>query len=262
MTLSERSRQKLVDAKRAKLEVRERIWALLEREGATRPPGARGRIPNFVGTEAAADRLASLPVWQTARTLKSNPDTAQLPVRARALADGKLLYMAVPRLADPLPFFLLDPKRLNVSPREAASSSGASAVAPKVAVSKMRPVDLVICGNVAVNREGVRIGKGAGFSDIEVAMLMEAGLLSEDTKFVTTVHPLQVVDAPLPETEHDFRLDLIVTPDEVISCGPSPRPNGLLWDHLSEEKIKSIPALAALIPRKSDVSISVDKRYS
>jgi 5-formyltetrahydrofolate cyclo-ligase family len=72
-------------------------------------------------------------------------------------------------------------------------------------------VDLVICGSVVVNHQGVRIGKGGGFSDLEVALLIEAGVLRPSTVLVTTVHPLQVVDEPLPETVHDFRVDLIVT---------------------------------------------------
>jgi 5-formyltetrahydrofolate cyclo-ligase len=74
-------------------------------------------------------------------------------------------------------------------------------------------VDLVVCGSVAVNRKGARIGKGGGFSDLEVAFLAEAGVIRPDTVLATTVHPLQVADEPLPETIHDFRVDLIVTPD-------------------------------------------------
>jgi 5-formyltetrahydrofolate cyclo-ligase len=97
---------------------------------------------------------------------------------------------------------------------------------------------------VAVNRHGARLGKGAGYSDIEIALLQEAGLISPTTVIVTTVHPMQVVDEPLPETEHDFRVDLIVTPAEVIECGPPRRPSGLYWDHLTEEKVASIPILA------------------
>jgi 5-formyltetrahydrofolate cyclo-ligase len=34
----------------------------------------------------------------------------------------------------------------------------------------------------------------------------------EQTTIATTVHRLQVVDAELPESGHDFRVDLIVTP--------------------------------------------------
>jgi 5-formyltetrahydrofolate cyclo-ligase len=40
-------------------------------------------------------------------------------------------------------------------------------------------------------------------------------------------------------------VDLIVTPDEVITCGPPRRPRGVIWEHLSPEKIASIPLLAA-----------------
>jgi 5-formyltetrahydrofolate cyclo-ligase len=54
---------------------------------------------------------------------------------------------------------------------------------------------------------------------------------------------MQVVDEPLPETEHDFSVDLIITPDEVIECGPPRRPCGIYWEHLTEDKIAAIPVL-------------------
>src|ERR1700729_3585397 len=82
-------------------------------------PGAAGRIPNFTGAEAAAERLRAQRAWQAAGTLKANPDSAQWPVRQRALEDGKTVYMAVPRLARPEPFFLLDPDHLDQPPRKA-----------------------------------------------------------------------------------------------------------------------------------------------
>jgi 5-formyltetrahydrofolate cyclo-ligase len=104
---------------------------------------------------------------------------------------------------------------------------------------------MVVCGSVVVNRNGARLGKGAGYSDIEVAPLQEAGLIGPNTVIVTTVHPLQVVDEALPETKHDFSVDLIITPGEVIECGPSRRPGGLCWEHLTEDKIAAIPVLAA-----------------
>ena len=232
-----------LDVDEAKQMARKRIWARLAAEAAA-PTGVYGRIPAFFGAEAAADRLAMLPVWQAARTIKAVPDKAQLPVRARALSEGKLVYMAVPRLADPLPFFLLDPASLTVPPEEAASSHVAETVARKVDVDTMQPVDLIICGSVAVDRRGVRLGKGAGYSDIELALLQEAGLMRAETKIVTTVHPLQVVDESLPETGHDFGVDLIVTPDEVIACESPRRPSGLVWEDLDPEKIAGIPVLA------------------
>jgi 5-formyltetrahydrofolate cyclo-ligase len=229
----------------AKQAVRERVWSRLEQTGAV-APGVHGRIPAFAGADQAAQRLTALPAWQNARVIKAVPDKAQLPVRIRALEAGKLLYMAVPRLAEELPFYLLDPASLNAPPAEAATSQGAARLARKIGVDQMRPVDLVVCGSVAANHKGVRLGKGAGYSDIEVALLAEAGLLSQQAVIVTTMHELQVLDEELPEDDHDFRVDLIVTPERIIECGPAKRPGGLSWDRLAPDKIAAIPVLAQM----------------
>src|SRR5690242_20043504 len=103
----------------AKQAVREKVWGLLARTGAA-PPDVHGYIPDFVGAERAAARLAELDAWRRARVVMANPDRAQLPVRSRALREGKLLYMAVPRLAARKPFYLLDPANLSLSFEDAA----------------------------------------------------------------------------------------------------------------------------------------------
>lgn len=66
-----------------------------------------------------------------------------------------------------------------------------------------------------------------GYSDIEGALLAEAGLIGPDTTIATTVHPLQVIDDDLPATGHDFTVDLIVTPNEVITCPAGRRGTGI-----------------------------------
>jgi 5-formyltetrahydrofolate cyclo-ligase len=233
-----------------KTALRERVWNLLEQHDATLDPDVHGRIPNFRGAQAAADLLAELPAWKSSRVIKSGPDKAQLPVRVQALRENKIVYMAVPKLAKEHPFYLLDPADLSEPLDRAASGHGAAEVARNVGLDELRPVDLVVCGSVAVNRDGVRLGKGAGYSDIEVALLHEAGLIGPNTTIVTTVHPLQVVDIDLPETQHDFSVDLIVTPEAVIVCGPPRRPPGLIWKDLSPQKIAAIPVLAARAPNK------------
>ena len=211
-------------------------------------PGARGRIPNFTGAADAARRLAETDEWQAAANVKANPDMPQLPVRARALADGKLLHLAVPRLRDAKPFLRLDPDRLEVAPRAAASIKGSSTHGVATSVEDVGHVDLIVCGTVAVNPAGVRIGKGGGYSDLEFALGYEAGIVDADTVIVTTVHPVQVLDEDLPETGHDFRVDLVVTPDEVLRTGARRRPGRIDWDDLDDDQIAAIPALAALRP--------------
>ena len=232
----------------AKAALRQDVWTAMRAAKVARFPGAAGRIPNFTGAEAAAERLRDLPAWQAAGTVKSNPDSAQWPVRQRALEDGKTVYMAVPRLAEPEPFFALDPARLSESPRKAASISGASRSARRVALADLSPVDLVVMGCVAAGEDGARLGKGGGFADLEFALATAAGLIGPHTICVTTVHELQVCEAgTIPLTGHDVPVDFIVTPERVIDCRrDGPRPTaGICWDDLTEEKIAAIPLLAA-----------------
>ncbi|GIJ06975.1 5-formyltetrahydrofolate cyclo-ligase [Micromonospora andamanensis] len=229
------------DAKQA---VRRRVWDLLEREGMA-PPGVHGHIPDFTGKDDAAARLADLDVWKKARVIKCNPDRAQLSVRVRALQEGKLLYMAVPRLATPKPFYLLDPAVLAVPFETAATSTGAPEFAPTVGPDDMRPVDMIVCGSVAISRRnGVRVGKGAGYSDLEIALLTEAGLVTRHTAIATTVHQSQLLDEELPHADHDFGVDYAITPEEVVAYAPDrARPPGIIWENLRPDQLDNIPAL-------------------
>ncbi len=232
-----------------KAQLRDEVWDALRSAKVARFPGAEGRIPNFVGAEAAAERLRAVPAWHDAGTVKANPDAPQWPVRQRALEDGKTLYMAVPRLVEEKPFFLLDPARLADSPRQASSIKGASRSAVTVDISDLVPVDLVVAGCVAVGADGARLGKGGGFSDLELAVASEAGLIDPSTVVVTTVHDLQVRTAgEIPTARHDIHVDLVVTPERLIEC---PRPRGyepprLRWQELTGEKIAAIPLLQRL----------------
>jgi 5-formyltetrahydrofolate cyclo-ligase len=233
----------------AKAALRDEVWDRLDRPGVARFPKPRNRIPNFVGAEAAAAALAGTREWEGAGVLKANPDSPQWPVRQRALEDGKVVYMAVPRLAEPEPFFLLDPADLADPPRKASSIKGAGRSARRVDVDDLEPVDLVVAGCVAVARDGARLGKGGGFSDLELAVAAAAGLVDGHTVIATTVHPEQIVDrGTIPETAHDFHVDLIATADGLIRC---PRRRGwalphLEWEQLTAEKIAAIPLLGRL----------------
>lgn len=112
-------------------------------------------------------------------------------------------------------------------------------------------MDLVVCGSVAIGQsDGVRVGKGAGYSDLELALLTDAGLITESTTIATTVHELQVIDDVLPHDKHDFSIDLGITPTRILSFTPDqprPRPAGILVSKLQPEQLETIPALAEVI---------------
>lgn len=232
--------------------LRERIWKLLrDRRAARFPFPITDRIPNFVGAERAAARAAELPEWKRAQRIKCNPDAPQRPLRLRALRDGKIVFMAVPRLTQERCFLRLDPAKLGGRLAEAATIGGASRLGEPVLPSELGRIDLVVAGSVAVTSRGARVGKGGGYSDLELALTRQLGSVTESTPVLTTVHDLQVIDEKIPMTPHDVPVDLIVTPDHVIRTHRRrPKPRGIHWKELSEEQLAAMPPLRAL--RRAD----------
>ena len=230
---------------RSKDAVRRDVWRSMDREGVSRFPGAEGRIPNFAGAKAAAERLARHAAWQNAETIKANPDSPQTHARRLALDQGKVLVMAVPRLRDQHPFRLLDPRKLGKEEvREAATIKGALKHGQVIDLDQVPELDLVLTGSVGVNLKGARLGKGGGFSDLEYGLLSEAGRIDRHTLVATTVHPIQILRENLLMTGHDIPVNLIATPRAVIDVdGAYRRPNGILWDHLQPPQIHEIPVL-------------------
>jgi hypothetical protein len=172
---------------------RSRDWSVRSWPGGG-GPGQAGGPRAGLGPPGAG---AGSPGGQEQPRRPAAPGPGASPGRRQAAVHGR------PPPDRRTPFILLDPARLEVPPRRAASS------------------------------------------DLEFALLVEAGLIGTDTVVATTVHPLQVLEEPLPETGHDFRLDVIVAGEEVITCRRARRPKGLLWDHLDAARIAAIPALAA-----------------
>ena len=97
----------MTDVLEAKHVLRDRVWRKLIEADAV-PHDSYGKIPGFEHSHLTAARLAETPEWRASEVIKANPDWAQLAVRIRALEEGKLLYMAVPRMASAQPFYLLE----------------------------------------------------------------------------------------------------------------------------------------------------------
>ena len=186
--------------------VRQAVWDRLERENiADWPRPCHGRIPNFVGSGAAAQRLLELEPFRRARCVFCAPDYALKAARDLVLVQGKVLAAALPGMTR----FVELRGRVNTSIRGLARHGR----------SLRTPVDLIVQGSVAVDRHGHRLGKGKGYGDREIAWLQERGLAEPDVPIVTLVHDAQIVDdlAPLMD-EHDVPVDYILTPSACIKC--------------------------------------------
>ena len=233
----------------SKQDIRERIWRHMQNARVALFPGAPGRIPNFVGTARALEHLSELDAWKRAEVVKCNPDLPQRPLRKRALEEGKIVYMTVPRLTSLKCFLELDPRVIN-NYSFASSIKGAFRVGRLVHPREMTAVDLIVCGSVAARSDGARLGKGGGFSDLEYALARDLGLVDSRIPVLTTVHPIQVVDEPIPMAGHDIVLDYIATPDRIIECRPAySKPDGIYWDEVGT-KVDEVPILRELRERQ------------
>lgn len=114
---------------------------------------------------------------------------------------------------------------------------------------------------------GWRIGKGEGYADLEYAMMVSMGAVSQGTPVVTIVHDCQVVDIPEALLEdHDLTVDYILTPTRVIATGcERPKPTGIIWSKISSEVMGKIPILRSLRCRERqagrDVTLQDEPRH-
>lgn len=73
----------------------------------------------------------------------------------------------------------------------------------------MRPIDVVVCGSLTVTTALGADRQGRRLLRSEVALLIEAGLVTEKTVIVAPVHALQVVEEEIPETDHEFSVNTL-----------------------------------------------------
>ena len=132
---------------------------------------------------------------------------------------------------------LLDPARI---PPDAIYKASARANWPQyavpVALDDLPHMDAIIAGSVAVTRDGRRAGKGAGYSDLEFAILRELG--HPPCPVATTVHDV-------PTEAIDQRLAAIATPTDAWLTGADPKeaPSGIDWSRIDNAALKAMPPL-------------------
>lgn len=206
-----------MNLKNEKEKLRQYMWDLLfNNELSLRSNGDYNKIPNFKGADFAAKRLSQTIEWDKSKIIFSSPDSAQIPVRKYALIDGKILIMATPKIQEG--YLILNPETIN-NYDFASTIDGAYEYGKFI--KDLPKIDLVVEGSVCVDKLGHRLGKGGGYGDIEISYLIENKCINKDTPIVTTIHPLQLV-SNVPTQEHDQKINMIVTINEVIRVNQDP----------------------------------------
>lgn len=207
--------------KEEKEKIRKSIYDRLLKEGQSlRMQGDYGKIPNFKGSDIAAELLGTTEEWKKAKSIFCSPDSAQIPVRYLALKENKILIMASPNLEHG--YLYLDGSKLDGVEMEAATKEGAFDYCMKYldfgdesSCDGDINIDMLVEGSVGVDRFGNRIGKGKGFADREIEDMFNRNFISDETQIVTTIHPFQLLEH-IPMESHDRKVNMIVSTDEII----------------------------------------------
>lgn len=230
---------------------RQKVWDYITKNDLGNfPLGVYHRIPNFKGAANAAQCLSKLEEFKNAKVIKINPDKPQQPVRYLALEANKEILVPIPRLTSGL-FLHVTP--IAGAPKEKLKAiseiRGMLQVGKPLGIDSNIKVDLVVLGSVCVSSDGYRLGKGEGYADLEFALMMRMGAVTQDTTIVTTVHDCQIVDKLPPQLfkEYDVPVDIIVTPTQTIYVNPRlAKPTGILWHMLTQKKLNAMPVLQQL----------------
>lgn len=250
------SRSQVFGQEISKEAIRKQVWDYLEHNDLSLfPRPVYGRIPNFKGCEAAAQKFSEMDVFRSASLIKVGPDSPQQGIRRLALECNKQVVMPIPRLRSGL-FVRLDPHLLpRHKAKYASTAKGAKELGKPVGLDVVLPIDVLVMGSVAVSPQGYRIGKGEGFADLEYGILKEMGSIDDSVPLVTSVHDCQVFEE-LPKElfkEYDMPVDIIVTPTRIIHTSARasslPRPSGIIWELLTPKRISEMPILRILRER-------------
>lgn len=213
------------------------------------------KIPYFPEADLCAERLTSTIEFVNTKTIKVNIDLAQEAVKLQALKAGKTLFVAPSQKSDYL-YAKIKPCNVDEVPlaqqKRIVKMLAGEETYEELGIEHAEPLDMIVVGCVAVTESGQRIGKGNGYVDLEIGILVDLGVITDRTVIATTVADEQVYP-PLPEdmfTPVDFHIDLIVTPTRTLrTVRPTPRAVGIQWPLLSSRRLEVVRVLKKLKER-------------
>ena len=249
--------------------VREKVWTALR--DVARPDSRfhwdfGSFIADFEGSDVCSDHLRRFDSWTGSDLVFITPDNSTEAVRRAAISDGKKCLMTTYGIRRG--FLFLDPEDVPANETAyAATLDGMDHFGRALGldeVAKLGHIGLLVTGGSAVNYEGLRIGKGHGYFDLEWALLSEVGSTDASTEIVDIVHDCQVVDLDVAALAHDVRVDWIVTPTRTIHVeGPARAPGRVHWELIGGTEFELIPPVMELAARKGiDVTSGSSLRES
>ncbi len=206
-------------------------------------------IPDYGGSDRIPETLRTLPFYAGRGVVFVTPDNNLHALRSTLLRESRPMLMTTYGIFRGFLFFPAGcvPEG---SEEYAASLDGAERFGRSYDVEAVRalgPLDFLVTGASAVNRDGIRFGKGHGYFDLEWAMLRDLGMVDEETPVVACVHDVQFVDEELPANPTDTLVDWIITPTRTMKMLRAQRkPQGIRWEALDPGLLAAIPPLQEL----------------
>nr|XP_023028996.1 methenyltetrahydrofolate synthase domain-containing protein [Leptinotarsa decemlineata] len=229
-----------------KASIRKRVWNHFSENKLGVFPPHYGRIPNFADADQAAARILELDVFRSAKSIAVTPEKVVELVRIKTLSHEKDLYVPCPG------FDYGMTKKIELvfeqDIKSIVSRRGMECFGRRVDFKEKIHIDLIVMGSVAVSEDGLRIGEGQGFVDLEYAMLKDLEAVDDKTKIVTIVHDSQVFDMPHGIfKKYDVPVDYILTPTRTIKVERGlPKPEGIVWGELTQRRLRNKSILKKL----------------
>ncbi|MBS7649835.1 MAG: 5-formyltetrahydrofolate cyclo-ligase [Candidatus Bathyarchaeia archaeon] len=205
-------------------------------------------IPDFDGSEICVEKIRNMSIYKDAKILMITPDNNLARLRELCILDGKTYIMPTYSIARG---FLKISREIVPEGKEdfASTLDGADRFSKPISLKEISrlKIDLMVTGCSIINLDGVRYGKGHGYFDLEWAMLREVGAVDEETPIIVVAHDCQLVDEPIPQTEFDTIVDIIVTPTREVTVKKKyKKPRGIVWEKIEPSIIDLIPPLREL----------------
>lgn len=172
-------------------------------------------VPDFDGSAAATGRALEHASLRDADMVFVAPDNSLTALREALLARGTRLVQPV--FGGRRGMFLLE--GLQGEARFAATLDGAEQLGRLLTLEQLGAlgrIEAVVTGAVAVTRDGVHVGGGEGYLDLEWAILRELELVDTAVPVLALIHECQFLDVPLAVKTTDVCVDTVLTDERAV----------------------------------------------